>query len=85
MGETDPHAQLYKAYLAGVTSPHKASFMNAYRKVLAVQSGGRVMDDSLDVVQQIESCVQGAGPFAGFPSTRFPQTIPTSITIEGRG
>jgi hypothetical protein len=26
-GETDPHAEIYEAYLAGVTSPHRASFM----------------------------------------------------------
>src|SRR5579872_2090389 len=63
VGETDPHALLYKAYLAGVTSPKKASFMNVYRKVLAVQSGGRVMDDSLELVKEIESCVRDAGPF----------------------
>src|SRR5450755_1439888 len=28
VGETDPHAQLYKAYLDGVASPHKASFID---------------------------------------------------------
>ena len=44
VGETDPRAQLYKAYLDGVKIPRKASFMNLYRKVLAVQSGGRVLD-----------------------------------------
>ena len=46
-----------------MASPHKASFMNVYRKVLAVQSGGRVVDGSLDWVQQIEGCVRDAGPF----------------------
>jgi len=54
---------LYKDYVDGVRSPHKASFMHLYRKVLAVQSGGRVVDDSLDVVQQIERCVQDSGYF----------------------
>jgi len=76
VGETDPRAQLYKAYLAGVTSPHKAIFMNVYRKVLAVQSGGRVMDDSLDVVQQIESCVMDAGPFYRISFGPFPADHP---------
>jgi VWFA-related protein len=76
VGETDPHAQLYKAYLAGVASPHKASFMNVYRKVLAVQSGGRVMDPSLDVVQQIESCVRDAGPFYRISFDPFPANHP---------
>ena len=63
VGETDPRGQLYKEYLAGVSSPNKASLMNLYRKVLAVQSGGRVVDTSLDLEREIERCVQDAGPF----------------------
>jgi VWFA-related protein len=55
--------ELYKDYLDGVRSPHKASFMHLYRKVLAVQSGGRVVDESQDLVQEIESCVQETGYF----------------------
>jgi VWFA-related protein len=61
--ETNPHTEYYKDYLDGVRVPRKASFMNVYRKVLAVQSGGRVMDDQLDLVKEIEECVQDAGPF----------------------
>ena len=57
------NTELYKDHLDGVRVPSKAGFMNLYRKVLAVQSGGRVMDESLDLVQQIERCVQDAGPF----------------------
>jgi VWFA-related protein len=72
VGETDPHALRYKDYLGGVTSPHKASFMNLYRKVLAVQSGGRVMEEGLDVVKHIESCVQDAGPFYRISFDPFP-------------
>jgi VWFA-related protein len=63
VGETDPRGQLYKAYLAGVTAPNKASFLNVYRKVLAVQSGGRVVDTGFDLERQIESCVREAGSF----------------------
>jgi len=63
VGETGPQAQLYKAYLTGVDEPRKASFMNVYRKVLAVQSGGRVVDDSVDLVKEIESCIRDAGPY----------------------
>jgi hypothetical protein len=37
--------------------------MNLYRKVLAVQSGGRVLDASNDLVSQINSCVQEATAF----------------------
>jgi hypothetical protein len=55
---------LYKDYLAGVSSPHQASLMNLDRKVLAVQSGGRVIETRrLDIEKEIEKCVQEAGPF----------------------
>ena len=60
--ETDP-SQLYKGYLQGAESVRKASFMNLYRKVLAVESGGRVLNRSYDLVSQIESCVREAGAF----------------------
>ena len=63
VGETDPRSQSYKSYLQGVESAQNASYMNVYRKVLAVQSGGRVLDRSYDLVQEIESCVREAGVF----------------------
>ena len=31
--------------------------------MLAVQSGGRVVDDGFDLVGEIESCIRDAGPF----------------------
>lgn len=62
VGETDP-IQLYKSYLNGVESVRDASFMDLSRKVLAVQSGGRVLDRSSDLLKQIESCVKEAGAF----------------------
>jgi VWFA-related protein len=55
--------ELYKDYLDGVRVPRKASFMNLYRNVLAVQSGGRVMDDGTDLTTQIQRCVQETGYF----------------------
>jgi VWFA-related protein len=61
--ETDQHSDFYLGYLHGVDSVQKASFMNLYRKVLAVQSGGRVLDSSHDLVREIDSCVSEAGPF----------------------
>ncbi len=50
-------------YLQGVESAQNASYMNVYRKVLAVQSGGRVLDQSYDLVREMESCVREAGVF----------------------
>ncbi len=61
--ETDPRALAYKDYLAGVSSPHEATIMSLNRKVLAVQSGGRVIDSGPDIVDEIESCVREDGPF----------------------
>lgn len=57
------HSELYKDYLDGVRSPRTASFMSLYRKVLAVQSGGRVMDNSLDLLKLIEECASDADHF----------------------
>ena len=63
VGETDPLFQSYKSYLQGVESAQNASYMNVYRKVLAVQSGGRVLDRSDDLVREIESCIREASVF----------------------
>ena len=60
--ESDPRALLYQDYLGGATS-HSASIMNLHRKVLAVQSGGRVIEPGLDIVNEIENCVRESGWF----------------------
>jgi VWFA-related protein len=62
-GEIVAGGQLYKDYLNGVRDPYKTSVMNLYRKVLAVQSGGRVMVDTQDMSRQIEECVHEAEPY----------------------
>ena len=62
VGETDPRGQLYKDYLTGVTSPHGASMISLNRKVLAVQSGGRVLDGP-GLEDEIENCLRETGPF----------------------
>ena len=56
-------SQLYRGYLPGVESFLRPHFMHFYRKVLAVESGGLVLDRSDDLVGQIESCVREAGVF----------------------
>jgi VWFA-related protein len=63
VGETDPRGQIYKSYLKGVETEHKAEYINLYRKVLAVQSGGRVVDESGDLVKQMKDCVRDANVF----------------------
>ena len=63
VGETDPRSHLYMGYLGGVESAQSASYLNVYRKVLAVQSGGRVLDQSYDLVREMENCAGEAGVF----------------------
>ena len=50
VGETnaDGRALTYRAYLNGVQSVQQATFMHLNRKVLAVESGGRVLEPSDD-------------------------------------
>ena len=62
VGETEPSLS-YLGYLQGVESVKKASFMNLNRKVMAVESGGRVLDQSYDLVSEMESCVREASIF----------------------
>jgi len=61
--ETDPGSQSYMDYVAGARSAREASPMNLYRKVLAVQSGGRVIDSGLDLEREIETCIREDGAF----------------------
>ncbi len=62
VGETDPSLS-YVHYLQGVELVKKATFMSLNRKVLAVESGGRVLNRSFDLVSEMESCVREASVF----------------------
>ncbi len=65
VGQTDPDPRslLYLNFLEGVESVQQASLKNLDRRVLAVQSGGRVLGPGNDLVSQIDSCVQEARTF----------------------
>jgi len=64
VGEADPVLSVrYKDYLEGVKSPRQVYWMNLYKKVLAVQSGGRILPPSVDMVSQINSCILDADAF----------------------
>jgi VWFA-related protein len=63
VGETDPRGELYKSRLSSAISPNATDERDLDRKVLAVQSGGRVIESGLDLETEIEKCVQEAGPF----------------------
>jgi VWFA-related protein len=62
---TDPKigSDVYMRSLIGVESAQQASLKNLDRKVLAVQSGGRVLSPGNDLVHQIDSCIQEGRAF----------------------
>lgn len=62
-GMPDTRTFLYQDFLKGVRSVRKADLPNLSAKVLAVQSGGRVLGPDNDLTGQIERCVTDAGPF----------------------
>ena len=68
VGQTNPDTRssdLYMHFLNGVESAQYASLKNLDRKVLAVQSGGRVLGSSPgnDLVSQIDDCIQEGRAF----------------------
>ncbi|MGA9243438.1 MAG: VWA domain-containing protein, partial [Silvibacterium sp.] len=84
VGETEP-AQLYLSYLHGVSSAEQASFMNMYRKVLAEQSGGHVLNTGFDLVSQIESCVHEPNTFYTLSFNPPPAALPNEyhdLTVQ---
>ena len=68
VGQTNPDTRSsdsYMHFLNGVESAQQASLRNLDRKVLAVQSGGRVLGSSPgnDLVSQIDDCIQEGRAF----------------------
>jgi VWFA-related protein len=68
VGQTNPDTRssdLYMHFLNGVESTQQASLKNLDRKVLAVQSGGRVLGSSPgnDLVSQIDDCIREGRAF----------------------
>jgi len=65
VGQTDPDPRslLYLNFLGGVESVQQASLKNLDRRVLAIQSGGRVLGPGNDLVSQIDNCIKEARTF----------------------
>jgi VWFA-related protein len=61
--DPDPRPLLYLNFLKGVESVQQSSLKNLDRRVLAVQSGGRVLGPGNDLVSQIDNCIQEARTF----------------------
>jgi len=53
----------WRKYLDGVSSVEQASSMNLYKKVLALQSGGRVLPPSKNLAGQLAESVKDAGTY----------------------
>jgi len=56
-------ANLYESFLKGVRNADQIQSANLDLKVIAIQSGGRVMFPDNDLATQIKRCVQDAGAF----------------------
>lgn len=65
VGQTAPDLDSlkYLSFLNGVASVELASVKNLDKRVLAIESGGRVLPPTNDLVSQINSCVREAGIF----------------------
>ena len=63
LGEFNSGTFLYQDYVKGVKTAEKANLPDVQLKVLATQSGGRVVGPDNDIAAQIESCVQDASAF----------------------
>jgi VWFA-related protein len=66
---------VYRDFVKGVKSAGKSNPDNLALRVLAIQTGGRVLGPDNDLAGQIESCVQDAGAFyeLSFDSARADQ------------
>ena len=53
----------YQDFLKGVPSPRKADTGNLALKVLALQSGGRILGPDNNVAEQIDNCIADANAF----------------------
>jgi len=62
-GMPDAATYLYESFLKGVRKPNQALPPSLALKVLAIQSGGRVLPPSNDVTSEIATIVQDAGTY----------------------
>jgi hypothetical protein len=63
LGETNVGTFMYQDYLKGIKTAEKSSLPDVQLKVLAVQSGGRVVGPDNDIAGQIDNCVKDAPAF----------------------
>lgn len=61
--QEEPCGNGYKQYLSGPRTVREASDRFLYKKVLAIQSGGNVVDDTNDLVVEMNRCLAKAQTF----------------------
>jgi VWFA-related protein len=66
IGEDNPVPRAWNPFLAVVPSAQQASWMNLFKNVLAVQSGGQVPPSSKDLVVLMNDCIENARIFYTF-------------------
>ena len=60
IGEDNPVTDSWNLFLAAVPSAQQANWMNLFKNVLAVQSGGRVFLSSKSLAERMNECVENA-------------------------
>ncbi len=63
LGSPGADTYRYQAYLKGVKAAKKVSYSNLSEKVLAIQSGGRVLGPDNDLPAQLSACISDANTF----------------------
>jgi len=63
LGQPDASSYRYRDFLRGVKAADRSSPGNLGLRVVAIQSGGRVLGPDNDLAAQIQSCVQDASAF----------------------
>jgi len=66
IGEDNPVSPAWNSFLAVVPSAQQANWMNLFKNVFAVQSGGQVPPSSRDLVVLMNDCIENAGIFYTF-------------------
>jgi VWFA-related protein len=66
IGEDNPATDAWRPSLAAIPSAQQASWMNLFKNVLAVQSGGRAFLSSKSPVEPMNECVENAQTFYTF-------------------
>jgi VWFA-related protein len=81
---------LYQDFLKGVTSARKADTGDLSLKVLAMQSGGRILGPDNDIAGQLDSCIADANAFYSLsfnppPADRADEYHDLKVTVSQPG